>query len=173
MKIKNKSNKKVDLTRVQFKELQHIKNDYDLDRVFGLYNEMMKNENLLSLKNFSIDFILQTNSTFEEFNECIKTFKSTFFKRGMFKLNSDEYVKIIKKGSLSIPTIEKVTSHNLLFAYFSSNEEKNEWFKEAIEERLLKRIPILLIEGFIIAYTEGEYKVIFDMSFIARVNRRS
>ena len=42
-------------------------NKYDIDRIFGLYNEIISSENLLSIENLSIDFMVQNNLSFNDF----------------------------------------------------------------------------------------------------------
>lgn len=154
----------MDLKKLLFgdKALDKIKNKYNLDKIFGLYNELVKDENIINIENLSIDFIVQNKSSQKEFEEGLKNFAKSFQARKYLKLFKDDYVKEEEKGKYRVLTIEKHSNHNSLSAYFFKDESKNEWMISEIERKLSLHIPIVIFEGVILAKEGKELKVIFS-----------
>lgn len=142
--------------------LDKIKNKYHLDKIFGLYNELIKDENIIAIDNFSIDFIVQNNSSQKEFEEGLNNFKNSFNNRKYLKLFKEDYIKEERKGKYKMLTIKNKSNHNSMSAFFFKDESKNEWMIHEIEKKLNMHIPIVIFDGVILAKDGKELKVIFS-----------
>lgn len=150
------------------RKFETIKDRYRLDKVFGLYNELSKDENLINIKNLSIDFIVQNNSSIKEFKSGLSNFDRTFKTRKYFKLSNGKYLKGFERGIFSLLTIDSKTNHNNLSASFFTDDSKNEWMINEILRILDLKIPLEIFEGAILVKDSNEYKIIFNDKYMNR-----
>ena len=149
-------------------KFETIKNKYRLDKVFGLYNELSKDEDLINIKNLSIDFVVQNDSSIKEFEAGLAHFDKTFKSRKYFKLSDGKYLKGFDKGQFSLLTIDQRTNHNNISASFFKDDSKNEWMIKEILRILDLKIPLEIFEGAILVKDNNEYKIIFNDKYINR-----
>lgn len=164
MKIKIKTDF---LKKIGFKKktIEDLKKKTDIDTIFALYNEIKSGKNLVSPKNFSVDFIVQTKENFKTFEKGIHDFEESLKSRKLLKIQ-DKYIKIVKIYDFRLATINAKTNHNSLNAFFFHDQKLNEWMFKHLEKQLNAGIPIEIIDGMIIAIDKGDLKVIFSDKFI-------
>lgn len=166
MKIKMKKINVLKLFGLKKKNIEDLKKKMDVDTIFALYNEIKSGNNLVELKNFSVDFIVQTKNNINTFNEGIKDFERSFKMRKIFKVFDSKYVQLKNVYSFKVATVGKTTNHNSLNAFFFEDKTLNNWMFNHLEDKLQTGVPIEILEGLIIAIDKGDLKVIFSDKFI-------
>lgn len=165
MKVKFKISilKKMGLKK---KTIEDLKKKMDIDSIFTLYNEIKSGNNLVSLKNFSVDFIVQTKQNFKTFESGVRDFERSFKMRKLFKVFDDKYIKLLNIHGFRVATVNEKTNHNSLNAFFFQEKKLNNWMFSHLEEKLNNGVPVEILDGLIIAIDKGDLKVIFSDKFI-------
>ena len=103
----------------------------------------------------------------------METFKRTFYKRGLYRIFEDDYIKLslskkslfASNNKLAVLTVQKETGNNILLARFSENDEIDSWFRNQIQKKLKDGIPLKILEGVILIIDDGKTKVLFNDQF--------
>lgn len=139
-----------------------IKAIMDLDAIYAQYGELKNSPELLTLDNFSIDFVVQNSSDMRTFKMGISNFHKSFAQRGNFEILG-EFVTQKKILKSKVPTIVKEPNRNSINATFFTDERLNAWMFNEIEDKLQRRFPIEINEEMILYKdNNGVLKVLFN-----------
>lgn len=143
------------------RRIKKLNLDLDLDTIFGVYSEITSNEDVITIENMSIDFMVQNNETLDKFNEGVKTFYKTFVSRKLFRINNQNLI-LNKKHGFTYPTITDEGSKNTINSYFFIEESLNNWMISQIEEKINLGIPFEVLPHIIVVKDGNYLKVIFS-----------
>ena len=137
----------------------------NLDEIFSSYTEIANTKNVLSLENFSIDFVVQNATPLEKFQESLKIFEKQLLSGKEMKI-LDKYLSFKKHKGVLYPVISNNDNQHTLSIKFFHIDKLNQWMYDAIEEKLSKGIHIEVVKGIILTIQSKNLKVIFSEDYL-------
>ena len=137
----------------------------NLDEIFSSYTEMANTKNVLSLENFSLDFVVQNTIPLEKFQEALKAFEKQLLSGKEIKI-LDRYLSFKKHKGVLYPVISEKDNQHTLSIKFFDDAKLNQWMYSAIEEKLSKGNHIEIVKGMILTIQSKNLKVIFSEDYL-------
>lgn len=137
----------------------------NIDEILASYQELQNSKNILTLSNFSIDFMVQNNVAHSYFKEMIQRVEKEILRGKELKLENG-YLCFKKHKNILYPVISEKTIQHKLAVVFSSKNSLNDWMHREINKKLSENVHIQITKGVILTNQSGNTKVVFNEEFL-------
>ncbi|NQZ65965.1 MAG: hypothetical protein HRT99_01955 [Mycoplasmatales bacterium] len=149
------------------KIIKKLNKTINVNEIFSSYNELKDDVNTIILENMSIDFMVQNNSSHNEFLDGIRSIRVDLISRK--KLWLGDFSIIFKNISgILYPQLSSDDKKNMIISKFFNNKEKDDWFREELLRKIKMGINVILIPGLMISLQGDEIKIFFNEQFYKR-----